>query len=418
MRPSGVDMATQPRRVWNRTPSGSLDDITLTDLDGGPTSATEWEPVAATLECKQGPDAGRVHVLYTHGVVLGRALDCDLRLTDVTVSRNHAAITRQGNSYVLSDLDSGNHTFVDGARVTGTAALGRTCRLRLGKHTAIDFTMVDEIGLEEVYDRLHGERCQALAQQHDARASTQAEELRAMVRDLDLFTRSAAHDLRSPLQGLLLNLDVLLESGPVRADPDVRDNVEEALDTIHRMEVLLRDLTAYTRVRRAGYTEEIVDLESVMVDVLSNLRAPIRQTGADVRVETVPREAVGNRSLLVLLLQNLVGNAIKFHGDVAPRVLVTSAPVAGAWEIAVRDNGIGIPAGRVGDVFQPFERLQARGRYEGSGLGLAIVERIVQLHGGEIRVESREGWGSTFAFTLPIADDGRVRAATTLDTED
>ena len=170
---------------------------------------------------------------------------------------------------------------------------------------------------------------------------------------------------------------------------------------VNRMNDLIRDLLEYSRITRDEVApEQPVSLQEVVGEVLWNLQAQISETGATVLAEALPTVAA-DRSAMVHLLQNLVGNAIKYAGNRRPEVRLTAqARPNGQWVFQVRDNGIGIDMCHAEEIFGVFKRLHGRDEYDGTGIGLAICKRIVELHGGRIWVESEPGRGSTFYFTL------------------
>jgi light-regulated signal transduction histidine kinase (bacteriophytochrome) len=133
---------------------------------------------------------------------------------------------------------------------------------------------------------------------------------------------------------------------------------------------------------------------------MDNLRLAIRDSDAQVSHQALP-QVLGDGSQLVRVLQNLIGNALKFRGEEAPRVHVEAAEADGMWEFSVRDNGIGIASQNQERIFMMFQRLHNNQEYPGTGIGLAVCKRIVERHGGRIWVESEPGEGSTFRFTLP-----------------
>ena len=169
------------------------------------------------------------------------------------------------------------------------------------------------------------------------------------------------------------------------------------------MRSLVRDLLHLARVGRGEPRRETLDTRAVLDRALENLAGPIEERGADVSAGPLPIVS-GDPGQLSLLFQNLLGNAIKFSDHDAPRVSVTASIEGAEAQFAVRDNGIGIDPQHAERIFQPFQRLHGEDRYEGTGIGLAICQRIVSHHGGRIWAESTVGAGSTFRFTLPLAD--------------
>ena len=143
-----------------------------------------------------------------------------------------------------------------------------------------------------------------------------------------------------------------------------------------------------------------VDTAAVLAEVLRVLGPRLREAGADVQSDTLP-PVMADEDQLYQLLQNLVGNALKFRSEAPPCIRISAVREGDAWRFAVADNGIGIEPQYSERIFQMFQRLHERGRYEGSGIGLSIVKRILERHGGRIWLQSTPGQGSTFFFTLP-----------------
>lgn len=172
------------------------------------------------------------------------------------------------------------------------------------------------------------------------------------------------------------------------------------MDGVRRMQELINGLLQYSRVGTKGEEMARIDLDVAVNDAVANLEVAIEENGAQVTRDDLP-EVVADRRQLAQLFQNLIGNAIKFHGDRAPAVHVGAERRNGEWVVEVRDNGIGIDPDHRDRIFDIFERLHGRERYEGTGIGLAICKKIVERHGGRIWVESQAGRGAAFRFTIP-----------------
>ena len=408
-------MSDKRRHVWGRTKGGSSFSDTSTAVDDGPTSISDGGPLAATLEIVDGPAKGRLHIFDNNGGTIGRGEDCDLMLADDTLSRRHAEITFDGESFVLRDLDSTNGTRVAGRPVDAPVPLEGRCRIVLGKHTAIDFTGVDLAGLDLAYRRMEGEARLTIQQEYSRRITRQARQLRNTVDDLELFTRSAAHDLRSPLQAILLTAQALKDV-PTGHD-ETAALAQEIMDTSSRVENLLRELIDYTRMRQEPVQADFVALDDVLDDVMTRLGPAIRESGAEVHRTDLP-EIVGHRDLLVILLQNLVENAIKYRSQARPVVRIRAAFNGKNWVVTVKDNGVGLPLGDVNKLFEPFERAHTGEHVGGFGLGLALVKRAVELHGGEVWADTGQTAGAAFHFTLPASMDRWREARPTSDPDE
>ncbi len=192
-------------------------------------------------------------------------------------------------------------------------------------------------------------------------------------------------------------------AGRLGADAD--EYIAFAVDGARRMQGLINDLLAFSRVDTRGHPFEPIPLDASLDAALANLCATIEDVAAVVHREPLP-EVVADRGQMVQLLQNLVGNAVKFHArGAAPEVWIGAERGDGEWCVFVRDRGIGIARDHYAQIFEIFRRLHGREEYPGSGIGLAICKKIVERHGGRIWVESAPGEGATFWFSLPDPED-------------
>ncbi|MGE5516225.1 MAG: ATP-binding protein [Bacteroidota bacterium] len=221
--------------------------------------------------------------------------------------------------------------------------------------------------------------------------------------DLEQFAYVASHDLREPLRMVSSFLGLLQKRLAGTLDQDCTEFLDFARDGAQRMDRLVLDLLEYSRIGRQQRPVAEVDLAEVMTEVNRNLAAALDDTGGTVTIATALPIIVGDALELTRLLQNLVGNALKYHAADRPPVVEISAERAGdEWRVAVKDNGIGIAPEHFARVFGVFQRLHSREQYEGTGIGLAICKKVVEHHGGRIWVESEPGVGSTFSFTLKV----------------
>ena len=227
------------------------------------------------------------------------------------------------------------------------------------------------------------------------------EELRRSNEELRQFAYVASHDLQEPLRTISTHLQLLERKNRGKLDESSARSVAFAVGASLRMKDMIDDLLAYSRVERSGEEFRETDMNAVADEVLDNLRRSIADSGAEVTVDPLPT-VLADRSHMVQLLQNLVSNGIKFQPrGQAPKVRVSAERSGLDWIFSVQDNGIGIPKEDQQRLFQMFQRMHTRDEYEGTGIGLAIVKRIVERHGGRVWVESEQGKGSTFHFTLP-----------------
>lgn len=228
------------------------------------------------------------------------------------------------------------------------------------------------------------------------------DELRRSNADLEQFAYVASHDLQEPLRMVSSYTSLLAQRYKGQLDEKADKYIFYAVDGAQRMQRLVADLLAYARVGSEGKPMQAVDAGEVLSQVLHDLRPRLRDTAGRVTAEALPR-VVADVGQLHQLLLNLVGNALKFHADAPPDVVISATCAEGICTFAVKDNGIGLDPRYADRIFQMFQRLHERGRYEGSGIGLAIAKRILERHGGRIWVESVPGSGSTFYFTLRAA---------------
>ena len=186
-----------------------------------------------------------------------------------------------------------------------------------------------------------------------------------------------------------------------KLDADAQEFIGYAADGATRMQELISDLLAYSRVGTEGKEFEPTDCEVVLDRTLSNLQGAIDESGAVVGHDALPT-VLADPLQMGQLLQNLVGNAIKYRNERAPEVHVGAERDGDEWRISVRDNGIGIAPEHRERVFVVFQRLHSRDEYPGTGIGLGLCKKIVERHEGRIWVESEVGKGSTFFFTVPL----------------
>jgi PAS domain S-box-containing protein len=227
------------------------------------------------------------------------------------------------------------------------------------------------------------------------------EELRRSNAELEQFAYIASHDLQEPLRTLAGMVQLLQKRYQGQLDERADEYISHAVESASRMQALIRDLLAYSRVDRRNQPVEAVSAQDCLQIALKNLGASIRESGAVLVAEDLPI-VHADSTQLVQLFQNLIGNSIKFRGERESHVQITATQLNDVWQFAVSDNGIGIEAQYFDRIFLVFQRLHTRRQYQGTGIGLALCKKIVERHGGSIWVESRPGEGSTFYFTLPI----------------
>lgn len=232
----------------------------------------------------------------------------------------------------------------------------------------------------------------------------QARELARSNADLEQFASVASHDLQEPLRMVASYTQLLGKRYRNRLDGDADEFMGFIVDGALRMQRLINDLLTFSRVGSRGKGFQPVDLAASVDQVRINLRAAIDESGALISTGTLP-VVNADATQMEQLLQNLIGNAIKFRKGPAPSVHIDARREDAAWRITVQDDGIGIDARYAERIFVIFQRLHTAAEYPGTGIGLAICKKIVERHGGQIGVHSTPGEGASFSFTLPDREE-------------
>ena len=225
-------------------------------------------------------------------------------------------------------------------------------------------------------------------------------ELRRSNQELEQFAYVASHDLQEPLRKIASFCNLLESRYAEQLDERAGTYLHYIVDGAMRMQALVNDLLLYSRVTTRGREFAPTDMNGVLEEALANLEVGVAESKARITYDPLPT-VNGDAAQLVRLLQNLVGNAIKYRGEAPPQVHVTATREDNEWVFSVRDNGIGIDPQYGERIFVIFQRLHTREEYGGTGIGLAVCKKTVERHGGRIWVESQEGCGATFRFTLP-----------------
>jgi len=220
---------------------------------------------------------------------------------------------------------------------------------------------------------------------------------------LEEFAYVASHDLQEPLRMVGSYVALLARRYRGRLDSDADDFIDFAVEGVARMRALIRGLLAFARVETRGRKFEPVDCDDALQGALANLGMAVEESDAQVSSDPLPTVA-GDATQLTRLLQNLVGNAIRFRSNAPPRVHISASRDGDLWTFCVRDNGAGIDQPDLEEIFLPFAHGRSDAPRDSVGIGLAICRKIVDRHGGKIWAESEPGRGSTFFFTLPAAD--------------
>jgi signal transduction histidine kinase len=243
------------------------------------------------------------------------------------------------------------------------------------------------------------------------RLDDQAADLKRSNAELEQFAYVASHDLQEPLRKVSSFTQLLQRRYGGQLDDKADQYIAFAVDGANRMQRLINDLLAFSRVGRVHNDHRPADLEEIVEDTLANLSVAIEESGAEITRDALPT-IVGDTAQLGMLWQNLLSNAIKFRSpDRPPHIHIGAAQVDDAWEFTVTDNGIGIAPEFQEKVFVIFQRLHTKDSYPGTGIGLAMCKKIVEFHGGTIRIDPDYRLGTRFLFTLPTAASSESAAA-------
>ncbi|MFC7642810.1 ATP-binding protein [Streptosporangium lutulentum] len=239
--------------------------------------------------------------------------------------------------------------------------------------------------------------------------AAQAEELKRSNAELEQFAYVASHDLQEPLRKVASFCQMLQQRYASQLDDRANTYIDFAVDGAKRMQVLINELLTFSRVGRVNQEPVETDLNDVVERALANLAAAVEESEAEVEVGDLP-VVIGDRTKLVMLWQNLIGNSLKFRSPGrAPRVRIEAEERDGKWWMTVTDNGIGIPPNFADKIFVIFQRLHQRDAYEGTGIGLALCRKIVEHHRGRIWLDTEYRDGTRFVLTLPVTVARRRR---------
>jgi light-regulated signal transduction histidine kinase (bacteriophytochrome) len=259
-------------------------------------------------------------------------------------------------------------------------------------------------GIAQVQEITERKRAEEGLARVAAELERRAIELERSNADLQQFAYVASHDLSEPLRMVSSYVQLLERRYGDKLDTDAHEFIEFAVDGVNRMQRLIDDLLAYSRVGTSQYRFEQVDTAALVEDTLAGMRATVAESGAVVTQEGLPT-VTGDPGQLRQLFQNLIGNGIKFVEEGQPLIHVQAEQQGRDWRFSVADNGIGIDPRHAERIFAVFKRLHGRETYPGSGIGLSICKRIVERHHGRIWVEQNEGGGSRFCFTIPVSQE-------------
>jgi signal transduction histidine kinase len=248
-------------------------------------------------------------------------------------------------------------------------------------------------------ERIVSELAASRAAEIDLRAL--AEELQRSNAELEQFAYVASHDLQEPLRKVASFCQLLQRRYAGQLDEKADLYIEYAVDGAKRMQQLINDLLAFSRVGRIVRDQVLVPSSEALGQARANLSVPIQEEQA--RIESGPLPVVRAEAvLLTTVFQNLLGNALKFRGEDDPRISVAAQRDGEFWEFSVTDNGIGVPPEYADRIFVIFQRLHDRQAYPGTGIGLALCRKIIEYHGGRMWLDTGHSPGARFCFTLPI----------------
>jgi len=226
------------------------------------------------------------------------------------------------------------------------------------------------------------------------------EELARSNADLKQFAYVASHDLQEPLRMVSAYTQLLAERYHGKLDEQANKYIDYAVDGAARMQSLIQDLLAFSRVGRQETALKITDCNEIVAQAMRDLQAAILESGAAVTHGRLPR-VMASSSQLKQVFQNLIGNGLKFRRSEAPMIRISAEKRDSNWIFSVADNGIGISPEHAESIFVIFNRLHTRTEYQGNGIGLAICKKIIERHGGAIHAVPNQGGGTIFRFTLP-----------------
>ncbi|MGB9074984.1 MAG: ATP-binding protein [Terriglobales bacterium] len=286
-----------------------------------------------------------------------------------------------------------------------SGALGELTAVECIKQGAADYVLKDHLThLPEKVRRAMQDK--KLREEHKQTLA----ELARSNQDLEQFAYVASHDLQEPLRMVATYTQLLAERYRGQLDADADKYIHYAVDGALRMQALVQDLLAFSRVGRQGTDLQSTDCNVVVETAVENLQSAVDESGAQITHDQLPVMSADSSQLLQVF-QNLIANAIKFRGSDPPAIRIRASKKRGEWVFSVADNGIGIAPEYAEIIFAIFRRLHTRAEYPGSGIGLSICKKIIERQGGRIWVESQMGQGSTFKFTLPATTPpGKIHA--------
>jgi signal transduction histidine kinase len=233
---------------------------------------------------------------------------------------------------------------------------------------------------------------------------TRTQDLQRSNAELEQFAYVASHDLQEPLRKVASFCQLLQRRYAGQLDEKADQYIEYAVDGAKRMQMLINDLLAFSRVGRIEQPRVLTPAAELLAQARANLATPIRKAHARIEAGDLP-EVLAEPTLLTTVFQNLLSNALKFRGEQAPVITISAERDGEFWLFSVQDNGIGIAADYADRIFVIFQRLHDRSTYPGTGIGLAMCRKIIEYHGGRIWLDTAAGQGARFCFTLPVVPE-------------
>jgi signal transduction histidine kinase len=284
-----------------------------------------------------------------------------------------------------------------------TGSLGEEKAVECIKQGATDCVLKDHLARLPLSVRraLKERRLRELRRRSEQELEHKAKELALSNAELEQFAYVASHDLQEPLRMIANYTQLLAERYLGKLDEQADKYIRYSVDGAVRMQALIQDLLKLSRVGNLETEPRTTECHALVQQAVKNLQAAVDESGAVVEWNGLP-VVMANPSQLTQVFQNLIANAIKFHGAETPAIQIHSEKKDHEWVLTVSDNGIGIPPESWQDIFVIFRRLHTRTEYSGNGIGLSICKKIIEQHGGKIWIEAQTLPGSCFKFTLPI----------------
>ncbi len=408
------------RMQWQRTSTSLGEMLAANDLDGGANDIRalrrhhrDMTAIFDQLVLLGAEDDGEGGVRTTFGIATARLQE---RLVDKALAIDDVVTRLNADARIIAERTIATASWLAGALILGAVlAIAATWVLvnhRLFRPLRTVEGAIRRFSAGELGHRvgLHGDdEIGAIGSSLDAMAlslQTRDREIRqknqALARsneDLEQFAYVASHDLQEPLRTVASYCELIRRRYYDKLDDEGREFIDFAVDGAQRMRSLIEGLLQFSRIHTRGQEPVETDADAVLAGTLHALSATISDAGAIVTHDHLPK-VMADTDQLGRLFLNLIGNALKFRSDEAPRIHITAERDGNRWRFAISDNGIGFEERHHDRIFQLYKRLNGRANYPGHGLGLTIAKQIVERHGGHIWAKSTPGVGSTFYFTM------------------